>query len=93
MHKADRLWEGSTIILEHRTGPLNPIPFFSSYLASQDSTFPHLPDLWLNDTGNIPSRSWFISKLRSIIPSNEIAGHSLCAGGATALALAGTPLD
>ena len=71
MHKADWLWEGSTIVLEHCTGPLNPIPFFSSYLASWDSIFPHLLDLWLNDTSNIPTHSWFIAKLHSIIPSNE----------------------
>src|SRR5260370_14838420 len=93
MHKADCLWEGSTIVLEHCPGPLDPIPILSSYLASRDAAFPHLPDLWLNEASNIPSCSWFISKLHSIIPSNEVAGHSLHASGTTALALAGMPLE
>ena len=50
MHKADCLWEGSNIVLEHHVSPLDPIPIFSVYLTSQDTAFPHLPDLWLTNT-------------------------------------------
>src|SRR5260370_27052052 len=93
MHKADHLREGSTIVLEQWPGSLNPLIIFKSYLTSCDSLFPHLPDLWLNDEGCIPTQSWFIAKMCSILLSNDISGHSLHSGGATALALAGTPLD
>ncbi len=93
MHKADRLWEGSSIVLDQRTGPLDPLPIFKRYLSSRDSLFPYLPNIWLTEAGKIPTRSWFITKLRTIFPADNVAGHSLRAGGATALALAGTPLD
>src|SRR5258708_3907245 len=33
-----------------------------------------------------------INRIRTIFPSNDIAGHSLRSGGTTALALTGTPL-
>ncbi len=93
MHKADRLWKGSTIVLEHRPGSLDPLPIFKNYISARDARFPHLPDLWLTAAGKIPTRSWFISRFHAILPSSDVAGHSLRAGGATALALAGTPLE
>src|SRR5260221_3119376 len=93
MHKADRLWEGSSIVLEQRLGLLDPLPIFKSYLKSHDTLFPHLPNLWLTKVGKILMRSWFIVKLRTLFPSDDVAGHSLHSGGATALALAGTPLE
>src|SRR5260221_975357 len=93
MHKADRFFEGSTIIFEKRTSGIDPMHFFKIYLSSRDQHFPHLPELWLRKNGRVPTRSWFINRIRAIFPSNEIAGHSLRAGGATALALAGPPLQ
>src|SRR5260221_10574781 len=93
MHKADHLWEGSSIVLEQHLGLLDPLPIFKSYLKSRDTLFPHLPDLWLTKAGKIPTRSWFIAKLRALFPSDDVAGHSLCSGGATALAFAGTPME
>src|SRR5258708_32644480 len=93
MHKADCLWEGSSIVLEQCLGPLDPLPIFKSYLKSRDTLFPHLPDLWLTKVGKIPMRSWFIMKLRTLFPSDDVAGHSLRSGSATTLALAGTPLE
>ncbi len=67
MHKADRLWNGSSIVLEQRLGPLDPLPIFKQYLKSRDAIFPHLPDLWLTQAGKIPTRSWFITKLRVVL--------------------------
>ena len=92
MHKADRLFEGSTVVFEKRSSDLDPLRFFNLYLQSRDPLFPHLPQLWLRASGTVPTRSWFMARIRSIFPSNDVAGHSLRAGGATALALAGTPL-
>jgi hypothetical protein len=46
---------------------------------------------WLKEDGSIPTRAWFLHRLCHFFPGN-IAGQSLCAGGATALAKAGVPL-
>ena len=92
MHKADRFFEGSTVIFEKRTSILDPVHFFKVYLQSRDNRFPHLPELWLRSNGQVPTRTWFINRIRSLFLSNDIAGHSLRSGGATALALTGTPL-
>ena len=92
MHKSDRLFEGSTVVFEKRTSDLDPLHFFNLYLQSCDALFPHLPQLWLCASGAVPMHSWFMTRIRTIFPSNEVAGHSLHAGGATALALASTPL-
>ena len=92
MHKADRFFEGSTVLFEKRLSILDPVHFFRIYLDSRDKRYPHLPELWLCSDGRVPTQSWFINRIRAIFPSNEIAGHSLRSGGATALALTGTPL-
>ncbi len=81
------------MIFEKCSSPLDPVHFFKIYPNSRDSRFPHLPQLWLHSNSTVPTRSWFMNRLRAIFPSNEVAGHSLCSGGATALALAGTPLN
>src|SRR5258705_59557 len=52
----------------------------------------HTMTLWLCSNGCVPTHSWFISHIHAIFPSNDIAGHSLHSGGATALTLADTPL-
>jgi len=93
MHKADHLWDGSSIVLEQCLGPLDPLPIFKNYLKSRDALFPHVPDLWLTKAGKIPMWSWFITRLHTFFPSDNVTGHSLCASSATTLALAGTPLD
>ncbi|KAF8583649.1 hypothetical protein K439DRAFT_1348229, partial [Ramaria rubella] len=40
----------------------------------------------------LPTYSWFVCRLQSVLGS-DVAGHSLCSGGATALALAGIAND
>ena len=93
MHKADRLFQGSTVVIECRLGELDPLKIFDDYLSSRDHLFPHLPELWLKHDSRVPTCSWFILRLCNIFPNDNIAGHSLRSGGATALAIAGTPLD
>ncbi len=93
MHKADHFFEGSTMIFKKCSSPLDPVHFFKIYLNSHDSHFPHLPQLWLCSNGSVPTWSWFINRIRTIFPSNDVTGHSLHSGGATALALSGTPLN
>lgn len=90
-HKADRFFEGNTILLSRQPhGQINTYHQFSAYLASRDKLFPYCSPLWLRSNGTIPSRSWFINRLRVFFPKN-IAGQSLRAGGATSLAEMGSP--
>jgi hypothetical protein len=87
-HKADRFFEGNTIIVQCLSETVDPLPFFSKYLQSRDNYFPCHPHLWLRANGTVPTRSWFLKRLRRFCPQN-FAGQSMRAGGATALALAG----
>ena len=91
-HKADRLFEGSKIIVPARSDPLDPLPIFQRYLLLRDTLHRLHPMLWLREDGSSPTRSWFISRLRQHFPS-DVAGHSLRSGGATAYALAGMSDD
>ena len=91
-HKADRFFEGNTIIIQKLSTPTDPYQSFLSYLTSRDSKFPIHPELWLTARGSVPTRHWFLSRLRKLFPNN-IAGQSLRSGGATSLAEAGADLD
>jgi hypothetical protein len=91
-HKGDRIFEGNTIMVQKLTTPTDPYHLFLSYLESRDNLFPIHPELWLTSHGRVPTRYWFISRLRHYFPK-EIAGQSLRAGGATSLAEAGADLE
>lgn len=91
-HKGDRFFEGNTIIVQKNNRPTDPYRPFLAYLASRDSRFPIHPELWLTSRGSVPTRHWFISRLRAFFP-NDIAGQSLRSGGATSLAEAGADLE
>jgi hypothetical protein len=91
-HKADRFFEGSLVLIQATLTPDDPFSPFTSYLAKQDSVFSFCPELWLRACGSIPTRSWFLSHfLRHF--HHDIGGHSLRAGGATALPEAGLPFQ
>jgi hypothetical protein len=92
-HKADRFYEGLSIVLEKYEGDLDTLQVFKNYITLCDSKFTHLPDLWLHESRKLPLCSWFIPQLRAVINDPNVAGHSLRSGGATALALAGMPLE
>ncbi len=87
-HKADPLFEGNHVIVRASITAPNPLPHFTSYLHSRDRLFPVRAELWLKADGSVPTRAWFIRRLRVLFPK-EIAGHSMRAGGATSLAAAG----
>jgi hypothetical protein len=84
-HKADRFFEGNKIIIPALRYALHPLRHFSRYLTSRDSLHPVASPLWLTAAGTVPTRSFFINRLRLFF-SNDIAGQSMRAGGATALA-------
>ena len=89
-HKADQFFEGSLVILQSTTLADDPLAPFSKYLTARDHHFPLRAELWLKEDGMIPTRSWFLNLLQKHFPGN-VGGHSLRAGGATALAEAGIP--
>ena len=90
-HKADRFFEGNTILVQRLNTPTDPYNPFVKYLRSRDIFFPIHPELWLTSSGHVPTRHWFMSRLRAFFP-NEIAGQSMRSGGATSLAEAGADL-
>ncbi len=90
-HKADKFFQGNTIIITQRNNIPDPIPLCHQYLLGRDQLFPFHPQLWLRSNGSSPTRSWFLRYLHSICDPT-LGGHSLRAGGATDLALHGTPL-
>jgi hypothetical protein len=91
-HKADTTFKGNRIHIAHIIDTPDPLPIMTRYMASRDHLFPLHPQLWLRSNGHSPTRSWFISRLSAFCPP-DIAGHSMRAGGATALAQAGASGD
>jgi hypothetical protein len=90
-HKADRFFEGNLIIVKKQQyDGINPLSFFTSYLTSRDDQFPLASPLWIKSNGSVPTRSFFITRLRRYF-ENDIAGQSMRAGGATSLAEHGVP--
>jgi len=89
-HKADRFFEGNRIIIRGNQFGLGPLHHFTRYLSSRDKLHPVASPLWIMNSGHVPTRSFFIARLRLFFPK-EIAGQSMRAGGATALAESGAP--
>jgi len=89
-HKADNLYQGSLCMLTTSGTEICPVATLRDYLLFRDLFYPNQQHLFVREDGSIPKRSWFISKLRLFFDS-EVSGHSLRAGGATALALEGAP--
>ena len=90
-HKADRFFEGNQITVKKKQYcDLNPLSFFCDYLTSRDSLFPLSTPLWLMSNGAVPTRHFFISRLRLYF-DRDVAGQSMRAGGATSLAENGVP--
>ena len=83
-HKADHLFDGSQILCGEKFS-FPTLLHFWWYLTSQDTLFPLVSPLWLTSDGSVPTRNFFIRRLRIFFPS-DIAGQSLWAGSATMLA-------
>jgi hypothetical protein len=89
-HKSNTTFEGNRILIKKIVGAPDPLPLMQSYVTSRDRLFPLHAELWLLANGSVTARSWFIRRLRVFFPP-DIAGQSLRAGGATALAEASAP--
>jgi hypothetical protein len=90
-NKADPFFEGNRIVVQRLSTTFDPYQLFLRYIRARDLLFPFNPFLYLTASGSVPSRNFFISRLRALFPDSDISGHSLRSGGATALALAGVP--
>ena len=85
-HKADRFFDGNHVIVRsEQFSHINPLSHFQKYLASRDSLFPASSPLWLTSRGSVPTRDFFLRRIR-IFFNKDIAGQSMHAGGATSLA-------
>jgi hypothetical protein len=88
-HKTNTLGVGCEIlVLAEAESRVNPLDVLQRYVHARDTRFQHHPHLWLTANGTIPTRTWFMRYLRRFFPPT-IAGHSMRAGGATALAATG----
>ena len=90
-HKADQFFEGNTIIIKQKQYcDINPLSIFSEYLLSRDLLHPLSSPLWLKQNGSVPTRQFFITRLRHYF-AKDITGQSMRAGSATSLAEHGVP--
>ena len=89
-HKADHFFEGNSVIVRRKQFRHDPLSHFLKYLASRDRLFPLSSPLWITASGKVPTRSFFMRRLRFFFDSS-IGGQSMRAGGATSLAEHGVP--
>jgi hypothetical protein len=59
-HKADRLFEGSQILIQSTNFGNDAWHPFTRYLTLRDHLFPFHAELWLKEDGTIPTRGWFL---------------------------------
>lgn len=91
-HKGNRFFEGNTVMITTRNDGADAIPILAAYVALRNTgrkTRCH-PALFVREDGSIPTRSWFMSRLRANF-GPSYAGHSVRSGGATDLATRGIP--
>lgn len=90
-HKADPFFEGNRIIVKKQQYcNIDPLSTFMSYLLSRDRLFPLSSPLWLTSRGTVPTRYFFMSRMKRFFQA-DIGGQSMHAGGATSLAEHGVP--
>ena len=92
-HKSDSYFEGNHILCRQIQWVPDPVPIMWHYLKLCDSAFQLHPQLWLHVDDSNPLCSWWMSRFRTLFPNRTLAGQSMWAGGATALAEAGTVPD
>lgn len=91
-HKGDPLFKGSPVVVISRPGKTCPVKSLLRYINLRDKRFPSQEALFVRYNGLLPTRSWFFYRLKAAFGSSR-SGHSLRAGGATALAQAGMDSD
>ena len=90
-HKADKFFEGNRVLVRSfNPSSFDPCPFLLLYLLSRDRLFLAASPFWLTASGEVPTRSFFLSYFHVFFPKS-FGGASMRAGGATYLAKLGTP--
>jgi hypothetical protein len=90
-HKADPFFEGNHVIVKKQQyNDIDPLSVFAAYLHSRDTSFPLSSPLWLTSKGTVPTRHFFISRIRRYFTA-DVVGQSMRARGATSLAEHGVP--
>lgn len=90
-HKADPFYEGNRIIVKKQQYcDIDPLAVFQAYLTSRDNLFPLSSPLWVTSRGSVPTRHFFMSRMRRYF-ATDVGGQSMRAGGATSLAEHGVP--
>lgn len=90
--KNDRFYQGSDVFVKARNDGADPVAIFRRYLAARDARHHAHPALFLLESGNVPTRSWFIPSLKLAL-GDDLSGHSFRAGGATLMAMEGFSED
>lgn len=85
-HKADRFFEGNRVLILGEQFGLPTRLLFLRYLKSRDTLFPLASPLWLTAAGSVPTRTFFLARLRTVLADRSVGSQSLRAGGATTLA-------
>lgn len=87
--KTDSAFNGIPVVIPSRPSSLVcPVKTIMRYMEIRDEAFPTNHFLLVQSNGYLPSRGWFMKRLRYVF-GNKRSGHSLRAGGATSYAEAG----
>lgn len=90
-HKADRLFRGSSILFI-KQDVADPSTLLREYIQRCDTVHRSRPALFIREDGSHPTRSWFESKLFTLV-DRSFGGQSARAGGATFYASLGLSED
>lgn len=91
--KTDTFFNGCEVVIPARKdSPYCPLKMVMKYIVIRDSAFITNPFLLLRSNGYIPTRSWFMKRLKLVFGDTR-SGHSMRAGGATAYAKSGVRLE
>ncbi|PPQ82622.1 hypothetical protein CVT24_005472 [Panaeolus cyanescens] len=90
-HKADKFFEGNTIVIKNIFPNIDVNSLFLAYLKKRDRRHPFCSPLWLTEAGKVPDRDFFMEHLQNFAFGSQVSGQSMRAGGATALASIGVP--
>ena len=86
--KTVKAGHGDEVLVRSFTATADPLPIMQCYVRSRNTLSYYSPELWLTSEALIPTCSWFMHCLWNAC-GPEFTGHSMRAGGATALALLG----
>ena len=89
-HKGDLVFEGNRVVCQRITGAPDPVCIMHKYIDMWDQLHPLHPQLWLQSDSSPPVHTWWISQFWCFFLDTNFTGQSMCVGGATTLAEAGT---